>query len=71
MSDGVQNTNMTEEMGTDTPMAEQLEKGKGKASIAGQGEQMHDDEEESSEDDEVRAQGCTTYARSSLTLFAG
>lgn len=51
MSNDAQDPNATEQMSTDTPMGEQVEKGKGKAPA----DQMveDDDEDESEEDEEV------------------
>ncbi len=69
MSDGVQDPNMSEQMSTDTPMEEQVEKGKGKAPT----EQMHDeddDEDESEEDEEVR-QSHSPLCEALLTVFTG
>lgn len=55
MSNGIQDPTSTEQAHTDTPMEEQLDKGKGKAPA--QDDSMmeeDDDEDESEEDDEVR-----------------
>jgi hypothetical protein len=58
-SNGVQDPTMHDQMSTDTPMEEQVEKGKGKAQEPMMEED--DDEEESEEDEEVSDDVCHPY----------
>lgn len=56
MSNGIQDPTSTEQAHTDTPMEEQLDKGKGKAPAQDDSlMEEDDDEDESEEDDEVRS----------------
>jgi hypothetical protein len=58
-SNGVQDPTVHDQMSTDTPMEEQVEKGKGKAQEPMMEED--DDEEESEEDEEVSFGKYNTY----------
>ena len=53
MSNEVTDPTATQQIGTDTPMEEQIEKGKGKAPADAQMADDDDDEDESEEDEEV------------------